>query len=138
MSDDTSGVETARDPENYPAYKTEFVRKAEEIEGVVTQIEEHRYGHKFHAWQEVDDQVWMATIRTDNGENMDRDETKREVTFRECRPGHELHVFYSWSTVAVKALHGPSDLQSWRSIFRVFEAANELLRMHSEEAEGND
>lgn len=125
-----SGVGTARAQRNYPAWKADTVRKAEDVEGVVTEIEEERYGHSYHATQEADGVVWMATIRTDSGEKTDRDEVKRDVTFRRCEPESEHHVLYEWSTVAVKRLRGPSDLDSWRAIFRVFEAADELLRTH--------
>lgn len=124
--------DTPNPPDNFPAWKYDFVQEALDSSGVVTEIDEKRYGHAYHAALDIDGQVWMATIETDNGENLDRDEVRERVTFRECRPGHELHVLHSWSTVAVKALHGPDDLDSWRSIFECFEAALGLYESHKE------
>lgn len=119
------------DRENFPAYKQEFVKTCLDTDGVVTEIDDTRYGHKYHAGIEDDDGwVWMATIETDNAEGTDDDERTPRVTFRKSLPGNDLHVLYSWSTVAVKGLTGPDDLDSWRSIHTVFHAADELLKSH--------
>lgn len=122
---------TEQVPENFPPYKHEFVQKCLDTDGVVTEIEDKRYGHAYFAGiEDPAGWVWMATIETDNGDGLDGDERVPDVTFRKCLPGHELHVLHSWSTVAVKRLSGPSDLNSWRSIFTVFHAADELLKSH--------
>jgi hypothetical protein len=126
-------------PANFPVYKHEFVQKCLDTDGVVTEIDEHRYGHEYHAGlEDGDGWVWMATIKTDNAEGLDADEATTKVTFRKALPGHELHVMYSWSTVAVKRLPGPSDLDSWRSIHSVFHAADELLRTHEDALSPSD
>ena len=126
-------LDTKDIPEHFPPYKHEFVQKCLDTDGVVTEIEEKRYGHAYFAGiEDAGGWVWMATIETDNGEGLDGGERAPSVTFRKCLPGHELHVLHSWSTVAVKRLSGPSDLVSWRSIFTVFHAADDLVRRHSE------
>jgi hypothetical protein len=119
--------------ENLPAYKPGFVERCLTTDGVATEIKERRYGHKYFAGIEgPDGHVWMASIETDNGEGKSGEPRPPQVIFRECVPGHELHVMHSWSTVAVKRLPGPSDLQSWRTLHTVFHAADQLLQTHED------
>lgn len=140
MANDVAGTGHSRagsdGGQRLPAWKADLVETCTEIDGVVTEIEKHRYGHTYHAALEDEaGTVWLATIETDSGENLDRDERKEDVTFRKCHPGADAHVLYSWSTVAVKRSLGPSDLGSWRTLMQVFHAADELLRTHDKRPE---
>jgi hypothetical protein len=111
---------TEQSTQTRPTYKRELLEEAKDAKTPVTEVNVSQSGHttRIHAIQEYDGDAYRAQITHD-----ERSDSPPNVQFGKSYSDSDVPVMQDWSSLATGSLPGPRDLQSWKSLFTVFNAA---------------